>query len=159
MVAGCVTTQPIAIPPDAVSDLQNVPTCNLKVVLTDQRQTKHLGYLGDREFVYPDYFEYLDRQMQQRFSGADSVALVHAQLLRAYLETNRSTLSFNTVLRVHRDGESPLQGRIYRGENTRIAWLGTDSELGAYIERATRDAVEKIAQGEGCVSATRDAGP
>jgi hypothetical protein len=159
LVAGCATTNPIAIPPDAVSDLQTAPACNLKVALIDRRQTTHLGYLGDREFVYPDYFEYLDRQIKQRFAGADSASLIHVQLFRAYLETNRSTLSFNTVLRVHRQDESDSEGRIYRGETTRVAWFGTDSELGTYIERATRDAVEKIAHGEGCVSAVRNAKP
>lgn len=155
LATGCATTTSIAIPTDAVRDLEPASTCDLQVTLVDHRQSKHLGYLADKEFVFPDYFEYLDRQLRSRFVGEKSSPRIHVQLLRAYLETNRQTLSFNTVLRAYREGESNSQGKIHRGETTKVNWFGSDSELGAYIERATRDAVEKIAQGEGCFSGVR----
>lgn len=155
LATGCATTTSIAIPPDAVRDLEPASTCDLQVALVDRRQSTHLGYLADREFVYPDYFGYLDRQFRSRFVGETSSPTVHVQLLRAYLETNRQTLSFNTVLRAYREGESESRGNIYRGETTKVNWFGSDSELGAYIERATGEAVDKVARGEGCHSGAR----
>jgi hypothetical protein len=150
LLAACGTTKPLVIAADAVGDVPEAPSCGLTMVLLDKRPSSHLGLIGAREFVYPDYLAFLERQLAMRFAGRESAPSHQVELLRAYLETNRTTLSFNTVVRVRKPGESDQEARVYRGDTTKINWAGGDSELGAYIERSTEALLDTMAQGEGC---------
>jgi hypothetical protein len=149
-LAGCVNTKPLVVAPAAIDDLHVDATCELTPELVDRRPSDELGQLGFREFVFDDYLGYFERQLTSRFVGADPRPSHRVELLRAYLESNRTTLSFNTVLRVRKSDEPDGESRLYRGATTRISWFGNDGELAAFIERATADVLSKMAEGEGC---------
>jgi hypothetical protein len=149
-LAGCVNTKPVVVAPAAIDDVRVVSTCGLTPVLVDRRPSGELGQLGYREFVFEDYIGYFERQLRLRFVGAGAQPTHRVELLRAYLESNRTTLSFNTVLRVRKPDEPDGTGRLYRGATTRISWFGNDGELAAFIERATADVLDKMAAGERC---------
>jgi len=149
-LAGCVNTKPVVVAPAAIDDVRVDATCNLTPELVDRRPSDELGQLGFREFVFDDYLGYFERQLESRFVGTAPQPSHRVELLRAYLESNRSTLSFNTVLRVRRSDESDGESRLYRGATTRISWFGNDGELAAFIERASADVLNKMAEGERC---------
>lgn len=149
-LAACANTKPVVVAPAAIDDVRVVATCGLTPELVDRRPSAELGQIGFREFVLDDYLGYLERQLKSRFVGTDSQPSHRVELLRAYIESNRTTLSFNTVLRVRRSDEPDTQARLYRGATTRISWFGNDGELAAYIERATTDVLDKMAAGERC---------
>jgi hypothetical protein len=149
-LAGCVNTKPVVVAPAAIDDVRVDANCGLTPELVDRRPSDELGQLGFREFVLDDFLGYFERQLESRFVGADPRPSHRVELLRAYLESNRTTLSFNTVLRVRKSDEPDGESRLYRGATTRISWFGNDAELAAFIERATADVLNQMADGEGC---------
>ena len=103
---------------------------------------EELGTLGYREFAYQDYSGWLRRQLAARM-GKDSpdAAPLQVELLRAYMETNRSTLTFTVVLRSQLGDAPPT---VHRGSDTRVNWFNSDSELGNFIERASAAAIKHL---------------
>jgi hypothetical protein len=140
------STKPIVMEKKA---LDNVPTtavakCNARAVLIDARPAEELGNVGFRELQYGDYVGWLDRQIGQIFvarapAGDATVEPIKIDLLRSYIESNRATLSFNVVLRVN--------GKIFRGQSTRVNWFGGQSELANFIERASIQALTAMRAG------------
>lgn len=152
-LVGCVNTKPVVVPSTAIDDVRVVSTCDLALELIDRRPTTELGQLHSREFVFDDYLGYFERQLRSRFVGDSQRPTHRVELLRAYIETNRTTFSFNTVLRVRGTNQSEGESRLYRGATTRVNWFGSDGELAAYVERATLDVLDQMAVGENCVPA------
>lgn len=148
LLTGACSTAPVRIPADSVDDLAKPagagPGCAALGSFVDARPNAELGTLGAREFVYEDYPGWLRRQLAHRLGG-DGPQL-RIELLRAYLETNRSTLSFTVVLRSQVPGQP---ARVHRGSDTRINWFNSNGELGSFIERASERAItELVAQAD-----------
>lgn len=145
-LASC-TSAPVRIDADAVDEIavsRRAPraSCISLGEYSDKRPVQELGTLGHREFTYPDYSGWLHRQLGVHLgeAGANTTPL-KVELLRAYLETNRTTLTFTVVLR-SRLGDAPPV--VHRGSDTRISWLGSDGELGNFIERASALAIRHL---------------
>lgn len=143
LLTGACSTAPVRIPGDSVDELA-VPAgagqgCATLGSFVDARPNAELGTLGAREFVYEDYPGWLQRQLARRLAGGGPP--VRIELLRAYLETNRSTLSFTVVLRSHFPGQP---ARVHRGSDTRINWFNSNGELGSFIERASEQAIVQL---------------
>ncbi len=148
LLTGCISTKPIQIDQLAIDDVKLPKSnCALNLKLFDNRPSAELGTIGFREFQFENYPDYLQRQLDRRFLQVENKAVFEARLLRAYIETNRTTLSFNVVVKMLEPGAPP---RIYRGDTTNLNFFGNQSELAAFMERATIELVEKIAIGEGC---------
>jgi hypothetical protein len=146
VLASC-SSAPVRIDAEAVDEIavtKRAPraSCVRLGEFSDQRPVQELGTLGFREFVYPDYSGWLRRQLGTHLgeTGADKAPL-RVELLRAYLETNRATLTFTVVLRSTLAGARPT---VHRGSDTRTNWFGSDGELGNFIERASASAINHL---------------
>jgi len=149
------STAPIRVEQKAIDDLtiseRNAPQCTLGIELVDARPESDLGTIGFREFVFDDYLGWLHRQLKTQFRtelAAPDAAVLRLELLRAYMETNRKTLSFNVVMRAARAGDPVERSRLYRGASTRINWSGNQGELAAFIERASAEMIGHMRVGE-----------
>jgi hypothetical protein len=94
--------------------------------------------------LVPWFERQLTVHLRSELADAQSSELA-ISLLQAYAETNRRTLSFNFVVIVE-DGES--EPRVYRGQTTKINWIGSDGAIGAFVERAGVAVLEQLVQGE-----------
>lgn len=158
---GCATNAPRNLPVEAVDDLKVTDTmrskCPLSIEFVDRRtDPQNLGVIGKRAVIYPDFGKWFELQLRARLrtqeSNPDSPKLV-VELAQAYMETNRSTLSFNILATVTGGGvkgqlESTAPARVYRGATTKVSWFGNDSETGAFIERAAQELLVKLSTAE-----------
>jgi hypothetical protein len=143
------STKPIEISSGAVQDLKvksaELSACAFRVEFADKRSNQdNLGNVGVRGFVYKDFSSWFMRQVERRLRTSDAAGsdpTLRVELLQAYLESNRSTLSFNVVLKSTLPGEDAI---IVRGDTTKVNWIGNDGELGAYVERASDRALDKL---------------
>lgn len=154
LLTGACSTAPVRIPAESVDELaapaRAIPGCAALGSFVDARPNAELGTLGAREFVFEDYPGWLRRQLERRLAGDGPP--VRIELLRAYLETNRSTLSFTVVLRSQVRGQPP---RVHRGSDTRINWFNSNGELGSFVERASEQAIKQlVAQADAACAAT-----
>jgi hypothetical protein len=157
LIAAC-SNKPVEIKQNAVQDLrvnkQRVSPCTHRIQFIDKRSNAdNLGNIGYRGFVFNDFTGWFERQVRTQMrdeQANESASPLIVELLQAYLESNRSTLSFNVVLQVSSHGSAP---QIFRGDTTKMNWFGNDGELGAYIERASQSVLDKMHAAELCASA------
>ncbi|NJR44205.1 hypothetical protein HC761_01825 [bacterium] len=126
--------------------------CPIRLAFIDRRtDVDNLGVIGNRAVVYPDFSAWFSRQLRTHLraeeSTLDSPKLL-VELTQAYMETNRSTLSFNIVAKVSEQEINGAPIRVYRGATTKMNWFGGDGETGAYVERATKDLLAKLSAAE-----------
>jgi|GEM_PF-1534125 len=157
---GCGTNAPRKLPVQAVDDLKVTAAmhskCAFSVEFVDRRtDPQNLGVIGKRAVIYPDFSKWFELQLRARLrtqeSNPKSPKLV-VELAQAYMETNRSTLSFNILASVTSSVTGELvatsPGRVYRGATTKVSWFGGDSETGAFIERAAQELLTKLSTAE-----------
>ena len=157
-LAGC-STAPVVVPADAVDDVAlpaggghaSAWICGpVKLAFLDARSTPEMGHLGGRSYTLEELPQWLEGQLRRHVPHDEaSAAELDVKLERAYLETNRSTLSFTVILSARRVDLGDAQSRYYRGMDTKINWLGSDSELANYVERAAANALQNLIDLEG----------
>jgi hypothetical protein len=152
---GACSNKPVEIRQTAVQDLRIAKAkrspCAFQVTFVDQRSSKeNLGNVGYRGFVFNDFAGWFERQVRTRLrseEASDTSPMVQVELIQAYLEQNRATLSFNVVVKATNASKSV---QVFRGDNTKMNWLGGDSEFGAYIERASQVVLDKLQAAQVC---------
>lgn len=147
VLLGC-STQPMVVRPDAVSDLGAVPVavaerCPRLGEFVDARPDQDMGKLSFRDFEFPVFPSWFETQLRNAFpeDGNLERAPMRLELLRSYLETNASTLSFTVVIRATIEPQHP---QVFRGSITKVNWWGTQSEFGNYIESASDQAIARL---------------
>jgi len=71
------------------------------------------------------------------------------EISRAYVESHPSGHSFQLVIRVRGQAAQTTPWRVYRGNETRMTWLGNADEFAQYVKHAARIAISDLLNHEG----------